>query len=76
LPVIQKLSTEIDNRFNRMILSTDSRFDPMYFLATLLDPRYALLLDEDAFEIAKSELKLMVTFIYFSVEILFITALF
>lgn len=59
--VIDKLHSELNDRFKRVLDPRDGQFDPIYLVATLLDIRYALLLDGDLLDIAKNELKMMVS---------------
>lgn len=60
--VVRKLLEELDHRFHVIRSPMNAKFDPIFLLATLLDPRYAELLDGDLLNTAQRELKLMVRF--------------
>lgn len=60
-PIIRRLKANLDSRFSRVYTPAAINFDPIYALATYLDPRYTLLLDGDLLDLAKRELKLLVS---------------
>lgn len=59
--MIRRLRHNLDTRFARIVDHGSYNFEPLYVLATYLDPRYNLILDGPLLEAAKRELKLLVS---------------
>lgn len=60
LRISTKLKTEIKQRFAKILDVTDFDYDPIFSVATFLDPRYALSLGEEHVESAIREIKRLV----------------
>ena len=61
------LSNEVRIRFARVLTVQSIDFDPIFALATFLDPRYSLLLDDEMLNMAKRELTSMVNLTFLKI---------
>lgn len=57
-----KLQQELTSRFEKVLNPSSGSFDPIYIEATLLDPKYKILLNRHQEEAAKAQLLLDVSF--------------
>lgn len=62
--VTRILLNQIDLRFSKVFSPMHANFDPIYVLATFLDSRFSLMLHDDLVELAKQEIKILVS-LYF-----------
>jgi hypothetical protein len=53
--VAAMLSIELEKRFSRLVEFQDEQHDPIYLVATMLDPRYKIALEPEQIQYAKRE---------------------
>lgn len=54
--VAATLLQELENRFEKVLQPSSVSFDPIYLEATLLDPKYKILLSPEQLEAAKAQI--------------------